>query len=96
MAEQPRFGFPALNRVSHDQSVFMSASLWIFFLWDFAAVLLYQPLKYSVLHIALLYILAKGMAFKLNLFPTSEDSPATANSKPPKYFLDINLFCDIQ
>jgi len=39
-----------------------------FFLWDSAAVLLYQLLKYSVLHAALLYILAKAMAFKLSFF----------------------------
>lgn len=68
MAEQPRFGFPALNTISYVQSVFISLLLWIFFLWDFAAVLLYQLLKYSALHIALLHILAKGMAFKLNFF----------------------------
>lgn len=68
MAEQTRFRFPAKSKVSYVLSVFISLFLFGFFIWHFAAVSLYQLLKYSVICIALLYILLSKYFLDINLF----------------------------
>lgn len=68
MAGQTRFGFPAKSKVSYVLSVSISLFLCGFFVWHFAAVFLYQLLKYSVICIAPLYVLLSKYFFDINFF----------------------------
>lgn len=68
MAEQTRFGFPATSRVSYVLSVCISLLLCGFFIWHFAAVFLYQLLKYSVICVSPLYVLLPKYFLDTNLF----------------------------
>lgn len=94
-AEQARFGFPALNRISYVQSFFTSLLLCGFFLTGFCSCLIVSAFEvFCSSHCTLVHT-GKRNGIQTELFSPSEDALATVSSKMPKYFLDINLFCDI-